>query len=61
MVRSIVSQVEGWQKIFPTELCLGDCVCDEVGRLLIVAGAAIDIDEWVVWGLLLQVVIEFGF
>ena len=61
MIGCVVSQIESWQKIFPNKLCLGDCLGDEVGRLLIVARATIDVDEWVVRGLLLQVIVEFGF
>ena len=54
-----MSEVEGREKVFPTELRCIDHFVDAVGGLLIEAGAPVGIDERVVGDVLVQPGVQF--
>ena len=56
-----MSKVEGWEKIFPAELCRLDHLVDAVGCFLIEAGPSIGVDELVVWNFLVEGKVELIF
>ena len=54
MIRRVVGKVEGWKKIFPTELGRIDHFVDVVSCLLIEARTSVGIDERVVRDVLVE-------
>ena len=54
MVRCVVSEIESWEKILPTQLRCVDHFVDAVGCLLIETGPSVGVDERVVGNLLVE-------
>ena len=54
MVRRVVSEIESWKKILPTQLRCMDHSVDAVGCLLIETGPSVGVDERVVRNLLVE-------
>ena len=54
LVRCVVSEIESWEKIFPTKLRCVDHFVDAVGCLLNETGPSVGVDERVVRNFLVE-------